>query len=614
MRAKFMMVILLLLSVLMVFVMCKKDEEEDPGNTPTPPAEMTEQEKQQITASYTTISGIADVLLLGDDPIADFTANLNTFKNEAMVADAWVTEDALFVEFTKGNVVSWYVTPDFITPPYIGGNKDFESRVPVGNTSALLINQVYTDERFTSCLGVINHTNQAFTDNGFTTTVINGPAADLDFFKNGLDGYGAVFNISHGTYDGTRTWLYTGEPEVQNGTFIQSLLNEFLLWWQEGKISVGTIKEKHGGTYVYVKYYKISDKFILDQYSSGSFPNSLVYLVACKSFMGTTQMAQAFNSKGAGAILGWDQSNSIGHTTGQLFFDYMLGGDRVEDAFNALPAEAKKCPYIGANLSYYPASGKDIVLVEAKDAEIIITNPVDGQTYTERVQTLEGYVENMAVISSGTVEINGIATTLTYSGTYFAQSILINNGNNSIKVNAVGVNEFGETVHAEKLINVNGDIAPLDIFTELRWNTDNSDVDFHLLPPGADMSALWTYDDCYYSNMAPSWGGFLDVDDVDGYGPEHITVPAVTLNGTYRLFIHNYANHGAVGTLASVDVSSGNGAVHSFGPYALNGDGGDNAGDVWEVCTITFPGGTITPVNQFYNLGFAKSNQFLPKK
>ncbi len=88
------------------------------------------------------------------------------------------------------------------------------------------------------------------------------------------------------------------------------------------------------------------------------------------------------------------------------------------------------------------------------------------------------------------------------------------------------------------------------------------------------------------------------MDNTTGYGPEHITVPAVSDTGTYRLFIHYYSDHtsGTTATTAFVSVSVRGGAIQSFGPYALLNDA-SRAGDIYEVCSIHFPDGAITPVN-----------------
>lgn len=620
MKKKFLLVIVLSFSLIFGFIACNKDNEDEnqpEGNTPTT-TELTEADKQEIITSYNNIAAVADPILMSDNPIEQLNQNLQFFSGQAGVENVWIADNSLFVKFTKGNVVSWYVTPDFIVPPYIGGSKEISDRTPVGNTKVCLINQVFTDERFTSCIDVINHLEEEFTDNEFEVDVKNGSEANLSLYANDMSAYGTIFYISHGSFDGTRTWLFTGEEADEPDGIMEELLNDLLTFWLEGKISVGSITEKRDGNMEVIPYYTFSDKYVESSYSAGDFPNSLIYLVACQSFKSTTQLAEAYHGKGAGVIIGWDETNCIGHTTGQLIMDYMLGGLSVEEAISLLPDEAKVSDCVvdpGANLTFYPPSGKDIYLVDENDAEVFISSHENNQVYTDRIQILEGYVEGFTQITNGTVEVNGITTTIKVTGsTQFSQPILINDGDNTIIVNCYGEAENGLSVFASTVINIVGELPILDIFTELRWNTDESDVDFHLLPPGADMDDLWTDEDCYYSNSESYWGGFLDVDDTDGYGPEHITVPTVTQDGIYRLFIHYYDDDGAGTSQAYVDVSTQNGEVHSFGPYALTNDGSDNAGDVWEVCTFEFPSKTITPVNQFYNLGKKKSNQNIPAK
>src|SRR5688572_8015448 len=64
----------------------------------------------------------------------------------------------------------------------------------------------------------------------------------------------------------------------------------------------------------------------------------------------------------------------------------------------------------------------------------------------------------------------------------------------------------------------------------LRWDRDFTDVDLHLVRPGG--SAFTLDSDCFWASKAPDWGTtgsqadnpFLDVDDIDGFGPETINL------------------------------------------------------------------------------------------
>ncbi|MCX6287196.1 MAG: hypothetical protein NTY96_08775 [Bacteroidetes bacterium] len=599
-----------------IIVGCKKSSD----NTTTTGG-LTDEEKTAITSTYNQISTSLNTYVLDTNAFQEFTQSLNSIKQLPQVENAWIKDSALYVKFTNAGQICWYITNKYIIPPY-GLKKEIKksgTRIPVGNAKACLINQQFNDESRQYCKDIINALDQEFMDNGYETTIVNGGDVSLNFIQNDFNKYGAVFFISHGAYDGTRTWVLTGEqpPNAQNNP-LQKLLNELYLWWNQGLVSIGTVRELRTGVKVPVTYYMFSDRYVSNVYGAGSFPNSLVYLVACQSFKGTTQLAQAYTSKGVGVTIGWDETNCAGQSTGKMLFELLLGGLTVDSAFFQLPDDAKNdyCAVpAGAHLTYYPPAGKDICLVGEKKAEIFITSLNDGETETSRVLNLAGYMDSVESVTKGVVEINGVPTILQLTDlTHFSQSIVIQNGPNTIKVTGYGKQSSGQTVVAVKKISVNGSFPTLDIFTELRWNTNNTDIDFHMLPPGASISDLWTSIDCYYSNKTPSWGGFLDVDNISGYGPEHITVPIVNQPGSYRLFIHYYRDHGGGETQAFVDVSVIDSPMHHFGPYTLVNNGGDGVGDLWEACTINFPGGTITPVNKYYYLGSKYKSTNLPPK
>ena len=610
--------IALVAMLILVFNGCEelfdnKDKDDEPE-------EITQEQVEAIKESFNEVSSTMDNLLLDGDPLGAFENGLASIQNTENVEDAWIEDAAMIVKFKNGGKVMWYADNDLIIPPYGDKNAvntdDLMERIPVGDSTALLLNQQSGDENRPYCGRIINSLKTKFEKNNYDVTVKNGADINLAFMANGFAGYGAYFYISHGAYDGSRTWIMTGE-EPDRSDFLGRLLDDLYSEWFKDEIAVAGCREKRNGEWEVVKFYMFSDKYVSGMYSGNAFPNSLIYLVACQG-MKNTNLASAYVNAGAGVVIGWDETNCLGQSSGKLLFDVMLGGPTVEEAFAAMPGESKKdvCAVdAGANLVYYPSAGKDIVLVEEKEAEIIINTPVAGGTYTERVQTLSGYMSNVVEIEDGVVELNGVPTTLEIQGdTNFSQPLLINNGDNHIKVTCIGVNDRDETVTKTKEITVEGDLQAIDIFTELRWNTPASDVDFHLVPPGYGVGDLWTSNDCYYSNMNTSWGATLDVDDVEGYGPEHITVSSVTEEGEYTLFIHFYDEDGAGTTQGFVSVSVQNGEMQNFGPYTMTNDGGDGSGDVWEVCKFSFPSGEIIPVNQYHNLGKSLSNKKKKKK
>jgi len=141
---------------------------------------------------------------------------------------------------------------------------------------------------------------------------------------------------------------------------------------------------------------------------------------------------------------------------------------------------------------------------------------------------------------------------------------------------------------------------PLDevaLHVKLTWDSDYTDVDLHLLGPGGQ---LWTCEgDCYFSNGNPNWGDqatdlddpFLDLDDVDGYGPENINLEAPGM-GTYQVLVHYWDAHEGSPPNANIELYSFGTLMGSFGPEPLNA-----VNDVWVVAEIDFPGFVIRPID-----------------
>ena len=160
---------------------------------------------------------------------------------------------------------------------------------------------------------------------------------------------------------------------------------------------------------------------------------------------------------------------------------------------------------------------------------------------------------------------------------------------------------------------------PLDgLHVELYWNPpdrscgmsdsppgcDNSDVDLHVAN-SSSRSFFDSSNDCYYSNCARSnysvtWSNnpaeqpHLDLDDVDGFGPENTNIHTPTPD-TYRIGVHFFAGHGTETANAYVVIycaSAGLTPVAMFGPTQLHTRNGDNNNDndFWRVADVTVDG------------------------
>ncbi len=125
----------------------------------------------------------------------------------------------------------------------------------------------------------------------------------------------------------------------------------------------------------------------------------------------------------------------------------------------------------------------------------------------------------------------------------------------------------------------------------LTWDKRPADLDAHLKGPLPDGEQFHVYFH-QRGNLKSKEFVNLDVDDLDGEGPETITVLGV-LPGEYRYYVHDYTNRGdpdsdaLAGSGAEVKVYHG-GQTYRFTPEV------DQAGNVWNVCTIEVtPSGAV---------------------
>lgn len=143
----------------------------------------------------------------------------------------------------------------------------------------------------------------------------------------------------------------------------------------------------------------------------------------------------------------------------------------------------------------------------------------------------------------------------------------------------------------------------LGLRVKIAWNTNDTDVDSHLLAPGGVLFDCVT--DCFFGNPSPDWGvigdwiddPFLDVDDVDGYGPENINI-SEPLAGTYKFVVHYYAdshNGGAQSSATTVELYSYNTLIGTFGPTTLQ-----STGHTWDVFTVEWPSLNVTTLGNLY--------------
>jgi hypothetical protein len=146
---------------------------------------------------------------------------------------------------------------------------------------------------------------------------------------------------------------------------------------------------------------------------------------------------------------------------------------------------------------------------------------------------------------------------------------------------------------------------------QLVWDRDGTDLDLHLLNPAGsadpDGSVGWfnTPNDCHWGNRSPNWGDAgslednpsLDIDDVDGFGPENISLDAPAA-GTYTVGAHYYCDHGLGPSLATVRIYCGGVLAAELAGVEIS-----STGQLWQAATIQWPGCVVTELGDILTVG-----------
>jgi len=160
------------------------------------------------------------------------------------------------------------------------------------------------------------------------------------------------------------------------------------------------------------------------------------------------------------------------------------------------------------------------------------------------------------------------------------------------------------------------------IHVELLWETPNdpdetdtgpeagSDLDLHFTHQfavgttdvdGDGENEPWfhSFYDCFWFNGNPNWGSFdpfvdddpgLDRDDTDGAGPENMNLNIPENGLTYKVGVHYWNDHGFGLTNATVRIYIQSVLVFQVEGVELV------ANDLWEVATVDWPSGAVTPI------------------
>ena len=212
-----------------------------------------------------------------------------------------------------------------------------------------------------------------------------------------------------------------------------------------------------------------------------------------------------------------------------------------------------------------------------------ITGPEDGLQTEDEIVYLAGTVSDNEIQFAKLI-VNGASQTIGVTdGVLDHTAIVLQRGLNTIRVeafNAAGGLGFDE-------ITVNGNFPLYGMKVTLTWNLGpSSDVDLWV----QDATGEW----CGYSNSTTAIGGWLDLDDTYGYGPENFRLSQEAVNanpGVYNIKVHYYSSSGdpTVPTLKVVlNEGQANQIIRTMVGPALN------PRDTWFATTITMPNGNFS--------------------
>ena len=253
----------------------------------------------------------------------------------------------------------------------------------------------------------------------------------------------------------------------------------------------------------------------------------------------------------------------------------------------------------------------------------------NGGTTTQRVQYIKGTVKNpqagqaaLTAMSLSQTTFNG-KIYLKFNGSdeeipayddgthedategddiwTFKEARVLISGTNTFQI--IVKNLAGDIVAQSEVFTVNANIPVMDIWIQLTWGTDQTDVDLHVWNPNNINHTYWAQRTGIVGYTGGIPGAELDVDDVDGYGPEHFTMQSAQA-GDYVVKVRYYSAHGVTAkTTATVRISIAGGEYHTYthtftsNDVSAEIDYDTTYGYDWHVATLSMTGtggGTVT--------------------
>jgi len=304
---KKLLILILVFAVMLIFSSCKKPDEQQ---------KFTD---EQIAAFCQEIKVVADAMLHSENP--DWNSLVKQYKDREEIKKIEANHNGMMIEFVNGEIRGWLIPPESLKINWDKGKMmnvangmktHFDSK---DKPKMLIVHTCYHENRpdANECIAEL----KAAFENSWDVT-IKDKETNVEFFKKELAGYDLVFIIAHGSAVLDKTWITTSEPASNNtgGAIV----------YLPGQVATGSSG-----------YYLVSHTVINDNYSSNSFPNSMVYLVCCQGLKYPTHLGKAFIDKGAKVVVGWNETNCLGAYSGCfLLQDLLIENFTLNEGINLL--------------------------------------------------------------------------------------------------------------------------------------------------------------------------------------------------------------------------------------------------------------------------------------
>lgn len=326
----------------LLFAGCSKEEAIDNVDPDVPEVEIPEEDMEIAIQNLERVEEAMSPLFLASENAEELALHLDEIKVMEGVEDAWVGEDAatLWIQIEKGGKVAYHFPPNEYIPEITANIKEIvDKKIPlstknetsvVSNKSFCIINQLSNSLADDFKL-LYTPMMKQYEAQGFHFREIDCENFTRNFIKTEMPQYGIIFLITHGLFDKSLHWLVTGEeikstsPIKRSSWAIDSIVPVHEKRRINGEIEKTTIK-----------YLAVSELFLEKNITTNFQSNSILFCTACYSLRYNNNLWEILKKKKLGCYLGFDNVNSIGVISGIAFFNNLLNGNNVDEAYNKL--------------------------------------------------------------------------------------------------------------------------------------------------------------------------------------------------------------------------------------------------------------------------------------